>query len=91
MAQRATWPPQWKWRRYDGLRIVTAGWRTFIDVDIAGDKAYGYVWPLRNTGGFRASWEYLSPGEVIDKDLGEFVSRDAAKEAVVAALVREYR
>lgn len=80
----------WRWYRYDDSFIPLAGWRTFIDVDIGGDRAYGYVWETPN-GMFGAKWDDLQPGEVLDRELGPFTTMRAARRAIIDALVKEYR
>ena len=78
-----------RWTRYSGERITTAGHRMFVEYAPTirfgpASRVYGYVWP--DGDGFRAYYETEGKGEVVDVELGPFLTEREARQTVEIAL-----
>jgi hypothetical protein len=82
-----------RWVKYSGTRIVSAGWRTSIELPPTQPsgpttRRYGCVWA--NGTHFYGYFEVTRPGEIEDVELGPFESEQQARREVETGLQMQY-
>jgi hypothetical protein len=82
-----------KWNRYSGIRIVTNGWRTSVEIPAKQAYApttrrYGCVW--EDNTGIHGYYEVDTSGEIDDVEIGPFASLKDARRAIEIALSKQY-